>query len=146
MDNATLNRFFSLHFLLPFVIAGLVVVHIWAFHTTGNNNPTGVEVRRTSKAEAKKDTVPFWPYFVIKDMFALVAILAVFMLLVGFHPNFLGHPDNYVQADALVTPEHIVPEWYFLPFYAILRAITFDIFFLEAKFLGGVGDVLVRLV
>ena len=136
VDNATLNRFFSLHYLLPFVIAGLVAVHIWAFHTTGNNNPTGIEVRRKSKAEVKKDTVPFWPYYVIKDLFALVLILAVFVLLVGFHPNFLGHPDNYRMADPLVTPAHIVPEWYFLPFYAILRAITFDVLFLEAKFLG----------
>ena len=136
VDNATLNRFFSLHYLLPFVIAGLVIVHIWAFHTTGNNNPTGVEVRRASKAEAKKDTVPFWPYYVIKDLFALVLILAAFMALVGWAPNMLGHPDNYIQADALKTPPHIVPEWYFLPFYAILRAITFDILFLDAKFLG----------
>ncbi|MEM7241137.1 MAG: cytochrome b N-terminal domain-containing protein [Pseudomonadota bacterium] len=136
VDNATLNRFFSLHYLLPFVIAGLVIVHIWAFHTTGNNNPTGVEVRRTSKAEAQKDTVPFWPYYVIKDLFALVLILAAFMALVGWAPNMLGHPDNYIEANPLVTPAHIVPEWYFLPFYAILRAITFDILFLDAKFLG----------
>ena len=136
VDNATLNRFFSLHYLLPFVIAGLVAVHIWAFHTTGNNNPTGVEVRRTSKADAKKDTVPFWPYFVIKDLFALVVILIAFMALVGWAPNLLGHPDNYIEADPLVTPAHIVPEWYFLPFYAILRAITFDVLFLDAKFLG----------
>ncbi|MEM0978453.1 MAG: cytochrome b N-terminal domain-containing protein [Pseudomonadota bacterium] len=136
VDNATLNRFFSLHYLLPFVIAGLVIVHIWAFHTTGNNNPTGVEVRRTSKAEAKKDTLPFWPYFVIKDLYALAVILTVFAAIVGFHPNFMGHPDNYIEANALVTPSHIVPEWYFLPFYAILRAITFDFLFLEAAFLG----------
>ena len=136
VDNATLNRFFSLHYLLPFVIAGLVVVHIWAFHTTGNNNPTGVEVRRTSKAEAKKDTVPFWPYFVIKDLFALAVILLVFAAIIGFHPNFMGHPDNYIEANALATPAHIVPEWYFLPFYAVLRAITFDLLFLDAKFLG----------
>jgi ubiquinol-cytochrome c reductase cytochrome b subunit len=144
VDNATLNRFFSLHYLLPFVIAGLVIVHIWAFHTTGNNNPTGVEVRRGSKTEAEKDTVPFWPYFVIKDLFALVLILAVFFAVVGFMPNYLGHPDNYIEANPLVTPAHIVPEWYFLPFYAILRAITFDIgipftdiVFIDAK-LGGV--------
>ncbi|MEO1562136.1 MAG: cytochrome b N-terminal domain-containing protein [Pseudomonadota bacterium] len=139
VDNDTLNRFFSLHYLLPMVIAGLVIVHIWAFHTTGNNNPTGVEVRRTSKAEAKKDTLPFWPYFVIKDLYALAIIMLVFAALVGFHPNFLGHPDNYIEADALATPAHIVPEWYFLPFYAILRAITFDILFLEAAFLGVVA-------
>jgi ubiquinol-cytochrome c reductase cytochrome b subunit len=124
VDNATLNRFFSLHYLLPFVIAGLVGVHIWAFHTTGNNNPTGVEVRRTSKEEAEKDTLPFWPYFVIKDLFALSVILTLFFAVVGFMPNFLGDPDNYIQANPLATPAHIVPEWYLLPFYAILR--TFD--------------------
>ena len=119
-----LNRFFSLHYLLPFLIAGLVIVHIWAFHTTGNNNPTGVEVRRGSKAEAAKDTVPFLPYFVVKDLFALGLIMTVFMAIVGFMPNYLGHPDNYIEANALVTPAHIVPEWYYLPFYAILRAFT----------------------
>jgi len=122
VDNAALNRFFSLHYLLPFVIAGLVIVHIWAFHTTGNNNPTGVEVRRSSKEDAARDTVPFWPYYVIKDLFALVVILAIFVIFVGFMPNYLGHPDNYIEANALATPAHIVPEWYFLPFYAILRA------------------------
>ena len=137
VDNATLNRFFSLHYLLPFVIAALVAVHIWAFHTTGNNNPTGVEVRRTSKREAQADTLPFWPYFVIKDLFALMLILAVFAAVVGFMPNYLGHPDNYIEANALATPAHIVPEWYFLPFYAMLRAITFNILFIDAK-LGGV--------
>ncbi|MXU64949.1 cytochrome b [Oceanomicrobium pacificus] len=136
VGNPTLNRFFSLHYLLPFVIAGLVIVHIWAFHTTGNNNPTGVEVRRGSKEEAAKDTLPFWPYFVIKDLFALVVVLAIFAAIVGFMPNYLGHPDNYIEADALKTPAHIVPEWYYLPFYAMLRAITFDVLFLDAKFLG----------
>ena len=123
VDNATLNRFFSLHYLLPFVIAALVMVHIWAFHTTGNNNPTGVEVRRGSKEEAKKDTLPFWPYFVIKDFLGLAVVLLVFWAIVGFMPNYLGHPDNYIEANPLVTPAHIVPEWYYLPFYAILRAV-----------------------
>jgi ubiquinol-cytochrome c reductase cytochrome b subunit len=137
VENATLTRFFSLHYLLPFVILGLVILHVWAFHTTGNNNPTGVEVRRTSRAEAQADTLPFWPYFVIKDLFALVFILVLFAAVVGFMPNFLGHPDNYIEANPLVTPAHIVPEWYFLPFYAILRAITFDILFIDSK-LGGV--------
>ena len=124
IGNATLNRFFSLHYLLPFVIAGLVGVHIWAFHTTGNNNPTGVEVRRTSKAEVEADTVPFWPYYVVKDLFALAVIMTIFFAIVGFMPNYLGDPDNYIQANPLATPAHIVPEWYLLPFYAILR--TFD--------------------
>ncbi|CAN5613647.1 cytochrome b [soil metagenome] len=137
VDNATLTRFFSLHYLLPFVIAGLVIVHVWAFHHTGNNNPTGIEVRRASRQEAERDTVPFWPYFVLKDLYALVFILVIFALVVGFMPNFLGHPDNYIEADPLATPAHIVPEWYFLPFYAILRAITFDVLFIEAR-LGGV--------
>ena len=136
VDNPTLNRFFSLHYLLPFVIAGLVIVHVWAFHTTGNNNPTGVEVRRESKAVASRDTVPFWPYFIVKDVFALVTILVVFVAVVGFMPNYFGDPVNYVEANPLSTPAHIVPEWYFLPFYAILRGITFDILFLDAKFLG----------
>jgi len=127
VDNATLNRFLSLHYLLPFVILGLVIVHVWAFHTTGNNNPTGVEVRRSSKKEAEADTLPFWPYFVIKDLFALAVILVAFFAVVGFMPNFLGHPDNYIEANALVTPSHIVPEWYFLPFYAILRAFDSEV-------------------
>jgi ubiquinol-cytochrome c reductase cytochrome b subunit len=142
VDNATLNRFFSLHYLLPFVIAGLVIVHIWAFHTTGNNNPTGVEVRRGSKAEAERDTVPFWPYFVIKDVFALLVVLTVFWAVVSFMPNYLGHPDNYIEADPLKTPAHIVPEWYYLPFYAILRSFTSDVFLVQVAsfFTGGIVD------
>ncbi|MGB0958885.1 MAG: cytochrome b [Halocynthiibacter sp.] len=142
VGQSALNRFFSLHYLLPFVIAGLVIVHIWAFHHTGNNNPTGVEVRRGSKEEAKKDTVPFWPYFVIKDFFALAVILVVFWAIVGFMPNYLGHPDNYIEANALVTPAHIVPEWYFLPFYAILRAFTADVWVVQlvSTITGGIID------
>jgi ubiquinol-cytochrome c reductase cytochrome b subunit len=136
VDNATLNRFFSLHYLLPFVIVGLVAVHIWAFHTTGNNNPTGVEVRRGSMEEVKKDTVPFWPFYVIKDVYALFVVLLIFGVFVFYMPDYLGHPDNYVEANPLVTPAHIVPEWFFLPFYAILRAITFDILFVPAKLAG----------
>ncbi len=131
VGNATLNRFFSLHYLLPFVIAGLVIIHIWAFHTTGNNNPTGVEVRRGSKEEVKKDTLPFWPYFVIKDFFALAVILTVFFAIVAFMPNYGGHPDNYIEANELATPAHIVPEWYFLPFYAILRAFTSEVWIVQ---------------
>ncbi len=127
VGNPTLNRFFSLHYLLPFIIAALVAVHIWAFHTTGNSNPTGVEVRRKTRAEADKDTLPFWPYFVIKDFFALAVVLVVFFAVVGFMPNYLGDPVNYVEANPLKTPTHIVPEWYFLPFYAILRAFTADV-------------------
>ena len=147
VGQPALNRFFSLHYLLPFIIAGLVIVHIWAFHHTGNNNPTGVEVRRGSVDEAKKDTLPFWPYFVIKDLFALAVILTIFMAVVGFMPNYLGDPVNYVPANPLVTPAEIVPEWYFLPFYAILRAFTADVWvvqivnflsfgIIDAKFFG----------
>ncbi len=131
VTNATLNRFFSLHYLLPFVIAALVAVHIWAFHTTGNNNPTGVEVRRGSKQEAESDTVPFWPYFVLKDVFALSVIMTIFFAIVSFMPNYFGSPDNYIMADALKTPASIEPEWYFLPFYAILRAFTQDVWIVQ---------------
>ena len=124
------------------MIAGLVAVHIWAFHSTGNNNPTGVEVRRTSKEDAAKDTLPFWPYFVLKDLFALAVILAVFFAIVGFMPNYLGHPDNYIEANPLATPAHIVPEWYFLPFYAILRAFTADVWLVQFLhwLTGGIVD------
>ena len=160
VGQPALNRFFSLHYLLPFVIAGLVIVHIWAFHTTGNNNPTGVEVRRTSKEDAERDTLPFWPYFVIKDLFALAVIIVIFFAVVGFMPNYLGHPDNYIEGTALKTPAHIVPEWYFLPFYAILRAFTADVWLvqivafvtggiIDAKFFGVLamfGSILVMLL
>ncbi len=132
VDNPTLNRFFSLHYLLPFAIFGVVALHIWAFHTSGNNNPSGVEVK-----DVKKDTVPFHPYYTVKDGFAIVVFLILFAAFVFFNPNSLGHPDNYIPANPLATPPLIVPEWYFLPFYAMLRAITFDIFFIPAK-LGGV--------
>ncbi len=142
VGNYTLTRFFSLHYLLPFVIAALVAVHIWAFHTTGNSNPTGVEVRRGSRAEADRDTLSFWPYFVIKDLFALCFVLVIFAAIVGFMPNYLGHPDNYIEANPLATPAHIVPEWYFLPFYAILRAFTADVWIVQiASFVtGGIVD------
>ena len=118
-----------------------------AVDTTGNNNPTGVDVRRGSKEEAAKDTVPFWPYYVVKDLFALGVVLVIFFAVVGFMPNYLGHPDNYTEANPLATPAHIVPEWYFLPFYAILRAFTADVWvvqlvnflsfrIIDAKFFG----------
>ena len=123
IDNAALNRFFALHYLLPFAIAGLVIVHIWALHHVGNNNPAGVPVRNGSIDEVKKDTVPFSPFYTVKDAFAIVVFLMIFAAFVFFAPNYLGHPDNYIPADPLVTPPHIVPEWYFLPFYAILRSI-----------------------
>lgn len=121
VDNPTLNRFYALHYLMPFLIAGLVILHIWALHVPGNNNPTGVDPK------SKKDTVPFHPYYTVKDGFAMILFFIMFAAFLFFMPNALGHPDNYIAADPLVTPAHIVPEWYFLPFYAMLRAITFDI-------------------
>ena len=118
VTGTTLNRFYSLHYLLPFVIAGLVGLHVWALHVVGNNNPTGIPVK-----DVDKDAVPFHPYMTLKDGFALTLFAIVFAWFVFYAPNYLGHSDNYIQADPLVTPPHIVPEWYFLPFYAILRAI-----------------------
>ena len=115
VSNATLNRFYSLHFLLPFIIAGLSLVHLALLHKDGSNNPLGID--------SAVDKVPFYPYFVLKDLFALSLYFLMFGTLVYFYPNLLGHPDNYIPADPLHTPAHIVPEWYFLPFYAILRSI-----------------------
>lgn len=128
-DNAALNRFFSLHYLLPFVIAGVIILHIWALHIPGSNNPTGVDVK------GEQDTVPFHPYYTAKDAVGLGVFLLVFASLLFFFPNYLGHPDNYIPANPLSTPAHIVPEWYFWPFYAILRAFTAD-FILPAKLWG----------
>jgi len=127
--EAALNRFFSLHYLLPFVIAAVIILHIWALHIPGSNNPTGVEVK------GEQDTVPFHPYYTAKDGFGLGVFLLLFVALVFFFPNALGHPDNYIPANSLSTPAHIVPEWYFWPFYAILRAFTSD-FILPAKLWG----------
>lgn len=121
VGNPTLNRFFSLHYLLPFVIVGLVFMHLWALHMHHSNNPSGVEIK-----DEKQDTIPFHPYYTIKDMFGLGVLLLFFAFFIFFAPNYFGHPDNYIQANPLVTPAHIVPEWYFLPFYAILRAFTND--------------------
>lgn len=131
-DDAALNRFFSLHYLLPFVIAGAVILHIWALHIPGSSNPTGVEVK------GEQDTVPFHPYYTAKDGFGVGVFLIVFSALIFFYPDLLGHPDNYVAANPLSTPAHIVPEWYFWPFYAILRAFTAD-FIIAAKLWGVVA-------
>ena len=117
VDNPTLNRFFSLHYLLPFVIVGVVVMHIWALHVHGSNNPVGIDTK------GDQDVIPFHPYYTIKDMFGLGVFLIFFALFIFFAPNYMGHPDNYIPANSLSTPAHIVPEWYFLPFYAILRAV-----------------------
>jgi ubiquinol-cytochrome c reductase cytochrome b subunit len=115
VDNATLNRFFSLHYLMPFAIAGLTLVHLSLLHTVGSNNPLGVNTN--------VDSVSFYPYFYVKDLLAFFILIALFSFFVFFYPNALGHSDNYIPANPLVTPPHIVPEWYFLPFYAILRSI-----------------------
>ncbi|MDX2028645.1 MAG: cytochrome b/b6 [Alphaproteobacteria bacterium] len=121
VDNPTLNRFFALHYLLPFVIVAVVVLHVAALHVSGSNNPTGVEPK------SSKDTVPFHPYYTAKDSFGLLIFIIVYAAVVFWAPNSMGHPDNYTPANPMVTPAHIVPEWYFLPFYAILRAFTIDI-------------------
>ena len=118
VDNPTLNRFFSLHYLLPFMIAAVVALHIWALHVVGQGNPAGVEIKNM-----EKDTVPFTPYATMKDAFGMSFFLILFAWFVFYVPNYLGHADNYLMANPQVTPAHIVPEWYFLPFYAILRAI-----------------------
>ena len=136
VDNPTLNRFFSLHYLLPFVLAGLVGLHIWALHVPGNNNPTGVSVK------SGQDTVPFHPYYTMKDTFGIVVFLVVFALFLFFAPNYLGHAINYQVANPLSTPAHIVPEWYYLPFYAILRAIPNKLGGVVAMF----GSILILFV
>ncbi len=117
VGNPTLNRFFSLHYLLPFVIFAAVILHLWALHTSKSSNPLGVEVK------TPQDTIPFHPYFTAKDLVGLAVFLIVLFFFVFFAPNYMGHPDNYITANPMVTPAHIVPEWYYLPFYAILRAI-----------------------
>ena len=115
VDNATLNRFFSFHYLFPFLIAGLIISHLTLLHQTGNNNPLGVDTTT--------DKMPFYPYCYVKDLFVFLSFSVFFSVMVFFYPNALGHPDNYIPANPLVTPAHIVPEWYLLPFYAILRSI-----------------------
>ncbi|HEY0282205.1 MAG TPA: cytochrome b N-terminal domain-containing protein, partial [Rhizomicrobium sp.] len=117
VGDATLNRFFSLHYLLPFAIAAVVGLHIWALHVPGNNNPLGIDV------QGPQDTVPFHPYYTVKDAFYLSLFLILFAGFVFFAPDFFGNPDNYTPANPLVTPPDIVPEWYLLPFYAMLRAV-----------------------
>jgi ubiquinol-cytochrome c reductase cytochrome b subunit len=136
VDNPTLNRFFSLHYLLPFVIFGVVFLHVAALHITGSNNPLGIDPK------GPQDTVPFHPYYTAKDSFGMVIYFIVFALLIFFAPNLMGDPANYIPANPMVTPTHIVPEWYFLPYYAILRAVP--------NKLGGVlmmfGSILVWFV
>jgi ubiquinol-cytochrome c reductase cytochrome b subunit len=134
VDNATLNRFYSLHYLLPFVLVALSMIHLMALHEKGGNNGLGIS--------SEIDKIPFHPYYTYKDLHGALIFLLGFAFFLFFEPNLLGHPDNYIPANPLVTPNHIVPEWYFLPFYAILRAIT--------NKLGGViamfGSILVFFV
>ena len=115
VDNPTLNRFFSLHFTFPFIIVGAVLLHLILLHEVGSNNPLGITL--------KTENIPFYPYFYTKDLFGLMVLFLVFFIFVFYYPNTLGHPDNYIEANPMKTPLHIVPEWYFLPFYAILRSI-----------------------
>lgn len=135
VSGVTLNRFFSLHYLLPFVIVGVVILHVWALHVVGQNNPIGIEIK------TKSDSVPMAPYAVMKDLFAMFVFIIMFAWFAFYAPDYLGHADNYIEANPLVTPPHIVPEWYYLPFYAILRAVPSK--------LGGValmfGSILVLL-
>lgn len=138
VDNPTLNRFFALHYLLPFVIFAIVILHIITMHIAKSNNPDGVEV------QSAKDVVPFHPYFTAKDIYAVVIYLILFAWFVFYSPNYMGHPDNYIEANPMSTPAHIVPEWYFLPYYAILRSFTDDFWvyslflkwFMSAKLAG----------
>ncbi len=129
-DQPTLTRFFSLHYLLPFVIVGVVILHIWALHIPGSGNPTGVDVK------SPQDTVPFHPYYTAKDGYGAGLFLIGLAIFTFFLPNWLGHPVNYVPANPLSTPPHITPEWYFWPYYAILRAFTVDFLFIPAKLMG----------
>nr|WRY73355.1 apocytochrome b [Phytophthora cinnamomi] len=115
VDNPTLNRFFSLHFTFPFVIVGAVLIHLILLHEVGSNNPLGITL--------KTENIPFYPYFYTKDLFGLMVLFLIFFIFIFYYPNTLGHPDNYIEANPMKTPLHIVPEWYFLPFYAILRSI-----------------------
>jgi len=121
VDNPTLNRFYALHYLLPFVIFAVVFLHVAALHVTGSNNPTGIDPK------GPQDTVPFHPYYTAKDAVGMLVFILFYAAIVFYAPNALGDPDNYTPANPMVTPAHIVPEWYFLPFYAILRSFTLDI-------------------
>ena len=136
VDQPTLNRFYSLHYLLPFVIIGVVFVHLWALHHHGSNNPLGID------RKGPQDSIPFHPYYTVKDLYGLGVFGTIFALMLFFAPNYMGHPDNYIPANPLVTPAHIVPEWYFLPFYAILRAIPDKLFGVIAMF----GSLLILFV
>jgi len=138
--NPTLARFFSLHYLLPFVLIGVVMLHLLALHQHGSGNPLGIDTK------GPQDTIPFHPYYTVKDLFGTGVFLILYLGVVFFAPNFFGEAINYVEANPLQTPPHIVPEWYFLPYYAILRSITFDIWFISGKLIGVIlmfGSILI---
>jgi len=134
VSNATLNRFFSLHYLLPFLLAVLIVAHLIALHEHGSNNPNGVN--------SSGDRYAFHPYFIFKDLVTIFAFFLALSILVFFYPNLLGHSDNYIPADPMVTPPSIVPEWYLLPYYAILRSIPNKLLGVLAMF----GSLLILLI
>ncbi len=136
VDNPTLNRFFALHYLFPFLILAVSMLHLIALHQFGSNNPLGID------RKGPEDSIPFHPYYTIKDLFGLGVFLLFFMGFVFFAPNFFGEPDNYIPANPMVTPPHIVPEWYFLPFYAILRSIPDKLSGVIAMF-GAIGVLFV---
>ncbi len=129
VDNPTLQRFFSLHYLVPFLIVGVVLLHLVALHRFGSSNPLGID------RKSPQDSIPFHPYYTVKDAFGLAVFLIVYAAFIFYSPNFFGEPDNYIQANPLQTPASIVPEWYLLPFYAILRSVP-NILFIEAKLAG----------
>jgi quinol-cytochrome oxidoreductase complex cytochrome b subunit len=129
VDQPTLGRFFSLHYLVPFLIVGVVLLHLVALHRFGSNNPLGIE------RKGPQDSIPFHPYYTVKDAFGLAVFLIVYAAFIFYSPNFFGEPDNYVPANPLQTPASIVPEWYLLPFYAILRSVP-KLLFIEAKLAG----------
>jgi ubiquinol-cytochrome c reductase cytochrome b subunit len=131
-----LNKFFTLHYLLPFIIFAFTLLHIWALHTNGSNNPTGIEPKNS------EDTIPFHPYYTVKDCVSIGGFMVFFSFFIFFSPNFFGEPENYIPADPMVTPAHIVPEWYFLPFYAILRAVPDKL----GGFLAMIGSIFVLFI
>jgi ubiquinol-cytochrome c reductase cytochrome b subunit len=139
VDNPTLNRFFALHYLLPFVIVGVVFLHLWALHQHGSNNPLGID------RKSPKDSIPFHPYYTVKDAFGVGIFLLIYFGLVFYAPDVLGNSDNNIPADAMQTPASIVPEWYLLPFYAILRSVP-NILFIEAKLAGVIAMVSAILI
>jgi quinol-cytochrome oxidoreductase complex cytochrome b subunit len=140
IGDATLKRFFSLHYLIPMIILGMVLIHLAILHIKGSNNPTGLSI--VGDEWNKKEKTNFYPKYYIKDGLSLIIVLMLLIAIVSYRPNILGHVDNYIKADMMVTPEHIVPEWYFLPFYAILRSIPSKI----GGILGMIGAIILLMI